>query len=810
MNMNTEKLVDRMGPNVAVRAMAERAIHAQGKRLQKIMDQFSGTSSTSEILLRSASRQATTIAHANDTRTRTGLEALKQSVDALGQRAALGALSQDWFEYVHDRAERAVLTLDTLRERGDIFVEHEAAGCPPVLAYDYEVVVDGRDLPNPTNYMLLSITPPEGTTVLAEKRPYIIIDPRAGHGAGIGGFKLDSQVGVALKRGNPVYFVGFRRDPEPGQTLADVTRAEAEFVREVMRLHPKSSKPVVIGNCQGGWATLLLAITNPDLTGPIVLNGAPIAPWSGEVGTNPMRYNAGVLGGTWGPMFLSDLGGGIFDGAHLVKNFEKLNPSRNYVGKYYDLFTSVDTGRHRFLEFERWWGGYFRLNEQEIRWIVEQLFVGNRLDKNTAQLEPGRALDIKAVRAPIIVFASRGDNITPPQQALNWIVDTYPDVDEIRIRGQRIIYMLHEEVGHLGIFVSAKVAMKEHTQVSSVMKTIESLAPGLYEMKIEDAKGEGKDREFTVSFYERSLEDVQKIDEDRSDEAAFAAVDRFSEAQAEAYDVMLRPIVQAMVTPQMAEAGRAMHPLRMERAMMSGKNPFMAPIRMLAGMIEASRRPAAPENPFAAIEEVMAEFMMQGIDLVRDMRDAKREQTFFSIWGTPWATSYGRSHATRRTLKNPAELRALPEVRIALGHLEGGGFVEGVIRMLILLAESRGNVRRDRLERSAQVLAEDEPFSSISVDERARIIHEQTLIVTFAHDEAIEALKVLLPTQEERELALKVVQFIPGRIEEMAPHTLDLLQHLHGVLGVAPITEDVTEDPLAKGAVEQLTRTAAE
>ena len=44
----------------------------------------------------------------------------------------------------------------------------------------------------------------------------MIIDPRAGHGAGIGGFKPDSQVGVALHDGHPVYFVVFRPHPEPG------------------------------------------------------------------------------------------------------------------------------------------------------------------------------------------------------------------------------------------------------------------------------------------------------------------------------------------------------------------------------------------------------------------------------------------------------------------------------------------------------------------------------------------------------------------------------------------------------------------
>ena len=83
-------------------------------------------------------------------------------------------------------------------------------------------------------------------------------------GAGIGGFKPDSQVGVALRGGHPVYFVVFRQHPEPGQTLADVMRAEAEFLREISRRHPDAPNPIVVGNCQGGWATLVLAAANPD------------------------------------------------------------------------------------------------------------------------------------------------------------------------------------------------------------------------------------------------------------------------------------------------------------------------------------------------------------------------------------------------------------------------------------------------------------------------------------------------------------------------------------------------------------------
>ena len=264
---------------------------------------------------------------------------------------------------------------------------------------------------HPVNYRLLRIIPPQGTVVNDQSRPFVIIDPRAG-GGGIGGFKEDSQVGVALRAGHAVYFVAFGPHPQPGQTLTDVTWAEAEFVREVARRHPNAPNPIVIGNCQGGWATLLLAATNPDITGPLVINGAPLAYWSGPLGPDPMRYNGGLFGGVVPALLFSDLGHGEFDGAHLVMNFELLNPSRNYWGKYFDLYQDPEGGRERFLEFERWWGGFHFMNEAEIRWIIEQLFVGNRLARGEAYLEHGRQVDLKSIRSPVIVFASFGDNIT--------------------------------------------------------------------------------------------------------------------------------------------------------------------------------------------------------------------------------------------------------------------------------------------------------------------------------------------------------------------------------------------------------------
>lgn len=781
--------VPQFEPNAGMRSLPERAAHLGASAAQ--------LAERAHLMAMSLSKQAEHIRTAHAAQSDDLAAAVKEATKAFRAAGSVGAAVKAWQDYALDAVQRSVLVADTMRERGDIFIEHEAAGNPPVLVYDYEIVVDGADLTRPSNYFLMRIKAPDGIETDDTKRPYIIIDPRAGHGAGIGGFKQDSQVGVALRQGHPVYFVGFRRRPEPTQTLADVTTAEATFVREVRRRHPQAPAPAVTGNCQGGWATLLLAAMNPDLTGPIILNGAPVDTWAGTVGRNPMRYNGGILGGVINPMLLGDLGNGIFDGAHIVGNFEQLNPSRNYFGKYYDLFTQIDTERERFLEFERWWGGYYLLNEPEMRWIVEELFVGNKLVKGEARLETGRKIDVKNIRSPIIVFASRGDNITPPQQALNWIVKSYANTREIEIRGQRIIYMIHEQVGHLGIFVSGAVAAKEHNEVTSTLQTIESLAPGLYEMKIEDYEGPVEDRRFSVSFHNRSLEDLKQIDDGVDDEAPFAAVSRMSEQVGEVYDTMLRPLVQSMVTEQGAELARKMHPARLQRALFSSRNPAVAPLATFAEDVRARRAPADPENPFLKMQEVWAKGMVQSLDLCRDLRDMGCEAMFYGLWATPWARWYGKRWEEGRTLKRQEELRALPAVEALLGQIEDGGFAEAVIRMLVLLAESRGNVRRDRLERSAQVLTQDEPFASLAPEKRQAIVDQQTVIVQFERTRAIRTLPRLLKTYRERELAAAVAQYVPGLIEEMAPQTLKMLTVFHHVLGLPKIAGDITRDPLA-------------
>ena len=421
------------------------------------------------------------------------------------------------YEYATDLRQRGLLYADVMRERGNQYLEHLAQVTPNVLSFEAELIMFGPKLERPVNYGLARIIPPEGVEIDPRKRPFVVVDPRAGHGPGIGGFRADSEIGAALGAGHPCYMVGFTPDPVPGQTVEDVMRAEAAFLERVIALHPESEgKPVVIGNCQAGWQILMTAAVRPELFGPIIVAGSPVSYWAGWPGQNPMRYSGGLLGGSWLTALTGDLGAGRFDGAWLVQNFENLNPTNTLWTKQYNLFSKVDTERERYLAFEKYWGGHVFLNDVEIQYIVDNLFIGNKLSTASLVTSDGIRIDLRNIKSPILVFCSKGDNISPPPQALGWITDLYRDDEDVRAHDQTIIYALHDSIGHLGIFVSGSVGRKEHKEFEANIDFLDVLPSGIYQAELQE---KGPDTlnpdlaygDYVLSLERRSVADVREI-----------------------------------------------------------------------------------------------------------------------------------------------------------------------------------------------------------------------------------------------------------------------------------------------------------
>jgi pimeloyl-ACP methyl ester carboxylesterase len=666
----------------------------------------------------------------------------------------------DAWSYWIDAWQRGVLFLDVLQQRSKQYEEHAAKPAPHVLKFGAELVMDGRKLPRPVNYVLARVTPPKGVQIDDKKRPFVIVDPRAGHGPGIGGFKAQSEIGVAFQAGHPCYFIGFLPEPVPGQTIEDIVAAEAAFLERVIALHPKADgKPAVIGNCQAGWAVMMVAAKRPDLFGPIIVAGSPLSYWAGVHGENPMRYTGGLLGGTWLTALMGDLGAGKFDGAWLVSNFENLNPANTYWTKQYNLYSKVDTEAPRYLEFEKWWGGHVLLNAEEMQFIADELFIGNKLATAGIVTSDGQSVDLRSIRSPIIVFCSKADNITPPSQALDWILDLYGSVEDIRAHGQTIIYAVHESIGHLGIFVSGSVAKKEHDEFASNIDLIDVLPPGLYEAVMTPKEAGSATEElvggnYLVRFEARTLDDIRALGTNSvEDERQFAAVARISEINLGLYRAFVQPWVKAWANAGFAEWMRKMHPLRLPYEMFTPANPFLKSLSSMADNVRENRQPVSPDNALWQAQERMGKAIESSLKTYGDMRDRFLETAFHAVYGSSLLQALVGLKASDASPRHRPGVDAVYRTFVAqridelTRSIAEGGPREAAIRALLYIRMPEG-VADERgfrlLERMREEAGGDLPLAAFKA-----MVRDQFFTLLLDERRAIEAIPAMLDTNPD-------------------------------------------------------------
>jgi len=701
-------------------------------------------------------------------------------------------------EYWVDAWQRWILTLDVLRQRGNTYFEQCEKNAPNVLSFEFEPVLDGRTLARPVNYVLVRIVPSDGTAIDPTKPPFVVVDPRAGHGPGIGGMKQDSEIGVAMAAGHPCYFIGFLPEPQPSQTIENVCAAEAIFLEEVARRHPEAeSKPVVVANCQAGWQIMMTAAVRPELFGPILLAGSPLSYWAGVRGKNPMRYLGGTLGGTWLTALAGDLGHGIFDGANLVANFESLNPANTYWEKPHHLYANVDTEAQRFLDFETWWGNPVLLNAKEMQWIADNLFVGNKLTSGEIHTSEGVRVDLRNIRSPIIVLCSWGDNITPPQQALGWITDLYAHEDEIVANGQTFVYTLHQTIGHLGIFVSGKVATKEHAEFAACIEMIDLMPPGLYEAVITEV-GEGTANpeliygKYLFSLQRRTLDDIRALGANSEDDnRSFATVARVSEVNHGLYCTLARPVVQALAGQQSAQMIRELHPNRLRFTLFSDRNPAMQTVKALAEQVRASRKSVAANNPLRGLEAATSDWIIACWENYRVVRDAMTEAAFLGTYGSPVLQAMvglgAHTPSTERRINRDlaSEVAAVRQQAELERRFEVGGLPEAIVRAVIHIRLPEGRVD-ERGFAALQALRRAQPANRrLTFGEVKALFRDQYLLLRLDEERAVSAIPKLLPDSEAQRgnawAAVRDVIAARGELSDEGRRRLERLQRLFGV-----------------------------
>jgi hypothetical protein len=699
-----------------------------------------------------------------------------------------------WTAYMIDALQRSVLFVDLLRRRGNEEIEITSRPTATVLRFEHEVVMTGRSLPRPINYSLLHILPLTGVQTDPRKRPVVVVDPRAGQGPGIGGFKAESEIGDALEAGHPVYFIGFSSMPEPGQGFLDVVEGQVKFFERVVERHPDAPRPFTIGNCQAGYQTLMVAMLRPDLFGPCLVAGSPMSYWQGVHGKDPMRYSGGLLGGSWLTALTSDLGKGKFDGTGLILNFDMLNPANWLWGKQYEVYTNIDTGAERYLEFEKWWGDFIELNGDELQFLVDNLFIGDKLTRNELKSHDGTIFDLRKVTSSIIVFTSSEDNISPPPQALGWILDLYRDVDDIRATGRTIVYCLSHKIGHLAIFVSTKVGAKQDEEFVQMMDVIDCLPPGLHEMVISPRPADVPAGGFVTGdwiarFEQRSLDDIRALGRNSpADDRAFAAVARLSDINLAFYRTFMQPVVRALATQPAADLSRNLDPLRLSYTLFADKNPWMRPVQKLAAEVTAARKPVPPDNPFLAVQAAMSDQITAGLDAYRAGRDQLSEQMFFAFYGSPVVQALLGINAESKVRPVPGPSSEDVTARQARAEayeamLKTGGLDEALTRaVLYVMAAERTidqrcalalNVARQRL-------------MHLSLAQFKVLVRDQFFVLQLEPTRAVEALAFLVPEAGARKGLLKRLNAIVGAGDFPLAAGRDRLARVAAVLDVPP------------------------
>jgi tellurite resistance protein len=660
-----------------------------------------------------------------------------------------------------------------------------------VLSFDHEVLVSGRALPRPINYSLSRIVPPAGVVVDPRKRPVVVVDPRAGQGPGIGGFKTESEIGEALATGHPVYFIGFAAEPEPGQTFLDVVEGQVTFFERIRQMHPEAPPSFAIGNCQAGYQTLMVAMLRPDLFGPCMVAGSPMSYWQGVHGKNPMRYSGGLLGGSWLTNLISDLGGGKFDGTWLILNFDNLNPANWLWGKQYDVWSKVDTEGPRYLEFEKWWGDFIKLNGDEIQFLVDEFFIGDKLTRNEVRSTDGKVFDLRNISSPVIVFTSQGDNISPPPQTLGWILDLYRDVDDIRAEGRTIVYCMNQKVGHLAIFVSAKVGAKEDEELVRLMDLIDCLPPGLYELVIEPASEEqvkAGGPAWHSRFELRSLDDIRAYGRNSvEDDRAFAAARRVSEINHSLYRTFLQPFVKAVATPQLADALFRFNPLRLSYSLFADTNPLMKGVEKLAADVTTARKPADATNPFLTAQNFWSDQINAALDGWRDVRDRAVEQSFFALYGSPvlhGLLGLNLDEKVRELPANSPQKEAFRDRKIAefRDRVAEGGFNEALVRASLYVL----SVTRALDEAAASSLNETrQKLMQLSLPEFKTLVRDQFYILLLEREKAVEAIARLVTDSGQRQDLVNKVVGVATADGTYTPGERALVERLAEILGVS-------------------------
>jgi hypothetical protein len=310
----------------------------------------------------------------------------------------------------------------------------------------------------------------------------------------------------------------------------------------------------------------------------------------------------------------------------------------------------------------------------------------------------------------------------------------------------------------------------------------------------------------------RTLDDIRAMGGNSpEDERRFAAAKRVSEINLAAYQKYLQPWIKGLVTPQMAETMRNLHPLRLQYEIFSSHNPLMPAVETLAEKVSEERKSVSNDNPFVAFQEQFSKQIVHALDAWRDSQEALSEAAFLAIYGSPAlqaAVGIDPQSTPSRRQEMSAAHREMLDKRIAelKSRIGEGGLREAAIRGLLYVGSARGMVDERSLE-ALRSLRRSDAASRLTLAEFKMLVREQFFMLLLEREGALTAIPKLLPDNaDDRRAAFAAIRKVLSASAEISGEVGKRLKRVAELFGVeAPEgSEDAPNvaaiDPKAKAS----------
>lgn len=273
--------------------------------------------------------------------------------------------------------------------------------------------------------------------------PALVVAPYAGHTAMIADYhKGQSLVQTLLDNGIAHVVLTDWKSATDDMKDLDIDNYLADLLAAIDDLGGVVN---LIGLCQGGWISAMIAARFPAKVHKLVLAGAPIDTQAGNgplkrmVNESPLSFYEELV----------TLGGGLMRGKFMLQGWKNMHPEQHYMQHHIDLYEHIDDPAYLKKEetFESWYENPIDLPGRWYLQVINQLFKENRFAKGKF-IGLGRRLDLKDITCPTYLLAGAADDITTPEQVLGAV--KYLGTPKELLRQQTV------PGGHIGLFMGAR------------------------------------------------------------------------------------------------------------------------------------------------------------------------------------------------------------------------------------------------------------------------------------------------------------------------------------------------------------------